>query len=252
VIFIKINELNSVLVKNIANFFTEQGKTKVVLGLSGGIDSALVLSLLTEAIGKSNVTAIFMPNKAITSDKSGFDAKKLAVLLAVKFFVVEIDGILASFSKLPWIPSDIAKANLNARTRALVLYNYANSTECLVAGTGNKSEFYMGYFTKYGDAAADFFPIGNLLKTQVRALSEYRGIPHEFLEKAPSAELWKGQEDEKEMGLTYAELDELLPLILEGKKIPAGKEKIGEKIKKQIKETEHKRQNPKIIPLSST
>lgn len=234
------------IVKAIKKFFTEQGKTKAVLGLSGGIDSALTLALLVKALGKENVTCVLMPNTKITKNQSTNDAKKLAEKLGVSYFIVPIDEMLDSF-QTPWKQNNAAKTNLSARTRALVLYNYANSNNALVAGTGNKSEYYLGYFTKYGDAAADFFPIGNLLKKEVRELAKELNIPKEFLEKTPSAELWEGQEDEKELGLSYAQIDELLPLILVGKKIPNSQKQAADKIKKLIKATEHKRKTPLII-----
>ncbi|MEK6958128.1 MAG: NAD+ synthase [archaeon] len=245
-------ELNAKLVKAIKTFFAEQGKTKVVLGLSGGIDSALVLSLLCEAIGRENVSALLMPNSEITKYSSTKDAEDFAKKLGVKYLVVPVDPVILAFSgSILWNQSEIAKANLNARIRAVLLYNYANSFDALVAGTGNKSEFYLGYFTKYGDAAADFFPIGSLLKTQVRALAAYGKLPKGFLEKVPSAELWKGQEDEKELGLAYEEIDALLPLLLGEKqgKIPAGKFAQAEKIRALMNASAHKRAAAKIITL---
>ena len=243
-------EMNSRLVKAIKNFFAERGKSKAVLGLSGGIDSALTLSLLVEALGKGNVAAVLMPNTAITQKRSTDDAENFARRLGVKYFIAPIDSVLEAFRKnVPWKQSPVAGANLNARARALALYSYANSFGALVAGTGNKSEFYLGYFTKYGDAAADFFPIGGLLKKEVLELAKFRGLPREFLEKTPSAELWVGQEDEKELGLSYAEIDVLLPLILEGRadKIPAAGKAAAEKIISRMKATEHKRKAPEII-----
>ncbi|VVC00182.1 putative NH(3)-dependent NAD(+) synthetase [uncultured archaeon] len=235
------------LVSGIKKFFIKQGKSKAVLGLSGGVDSALVLSLLVKALGERNVTAIMMPNTAVTSEKSTEDARKLAEARGVAYFVVPIDNMLAQLGELPWKQSDIAKANLGPRARAVVLYNYANSNDCLVAGTGNKSEYYMGYFTKHGDAAADFFPIGGLLKKDVMALAKHMGVPRAIIEKAPSAELWLGQEDEKELGLKYEDLDELLPLLLSRKKIPEGKKEVAEKILVQMKATGHKRKQAEII-----
>ncbi len=234
-------DLEKRLVSGIKKFFSRQGKTKAVLGLSGGIDSAVTLKLLCEALGPESVTAILMPNTKLTKQSSVEDARKLSESLGVKYFVVPIDGVLERFEALPWQQGGIAKANLNARVRALILYNYANTYACLVVGTGNKSEFWMGYFTKHGDGAADMFPIGGILKTEVRALARHFGLPKEFLEKVPSAELWAGQEDEKELGVTYEVLDELLPLVLGKKKIPKGKEAEAKKISEAIKATEHKR-----------
>ncbi len=242
-------KLEKNLVSGIKKFFSKRKKPKAVLGLSGGIDSAVVACLLAKALGKGNVAAILMPNSRLTLQANVEDAKSLAQSLGIKHFVVAIDEFLSPFHSLPWAQTKIAKANLNARVRAVILYNYANSNGALVSGTGNKSEFYMGYFTKYGDAAADFFPIGALLKKEVRSLAMQMNLPKEFLEKAPSAELWEGQEDEKEMGVTYEVLDELLPKVLKKLKIPKGKEKIAQKISAAIKATGHKREKPEIIKL---
>ena len=239
------------LIANIKEFFSETGKTKAVLGLSGGIDSAVVLALLAKTIGPENVTGLLMPNGQITKRTSTSDAKMLCENLKVQYYVVPIGEFLAPFEKVAWPQNEIAKANLNARIRAVLLYNYANSNACLVAGTGNKSEFYLGYFTKYGDAAADFFPIGALLKKEVRELAVLLELPNEFLDKKPSAELWPGQEDEKELGLDYETIDSLLPIILKEKEseVPPVLEDATEKIRALIKASEHKRQQAKIISV---
>lgn len=239
------------LISGIQKFFKKAGKAKAVVGLSGGIDSAVVLSLLAKSLGKENVTAILMPNTSITKRQNMADARSIATELGVQHFMVEIDDFLHAFAELPWQQSAIAKANINARVRAAILYNYANSQNALVAGTGNKSELFMGYFTKYGDSAADFFPIGALLKKDVRGLAQRLGIPKEILGKAPTAELWEGQEDEKELGITYNALDALLPIILNEKKgkIPKAQKKIAEKISRAIEATEHKRKPAPILPI---
>lgn len=244
-----IGETEKKLVEQIKKYFEIQNKSKVVLGLSGGIDSAVTIYLLVKALGKNNVIALLMPNSKITKDSSTIDAENLAKELGVKYFVVAIDSIINSFEKLPWEQSNIAKANLNARIRALILYNYANSFDALVSGTGNKTEFYLGYFTKHGDAAADFSPIVGLLKKEVIELAKLLSLPKEFLEKPPSAELWENQEDEKELGLKYELIDELLPLILEEKTIPPGKEEAAKKIRELINKSKHKRELAKAFTL---
>ena len=229
------------IITEIKSFFQKQGKTKAVIGLSGGIDSAVVLALLCETLSPEEVTAILMPNTKITKKTSTSDAENLANKLNCNYFIVPIDKIINSFSELPWEQKPIAKANICARIRANLLYNYANSFDSLVVGAGKKTEYYLGYFTKYGDGAADFFPIINSLKTEVRELAKELGLPSCFLEKAPSAELWENQEDEKELGLTYETIDFLLPLILEGKETPESQKEAVEKIKLLISQSEHKR-----------
>ncbi|HIH09759.1 MAG TPA: NAD+ synthase [Candidatus Diapherotrites archaeon] len=237
------------LVSKISSFFKQNNKARAVLGLSGGIDSAVVLILLVKALGKENVTALILPNTQVTKQENVLDAEELANSHGVKHLVIEIDQFLRPFAALPWEQLKIAKANLNARIRALILYNYANAYNALVAGTGNKSEIYMGYFTKHGDSAADFFPIGDLYKKDVRALAKQIGLSKKFLEKVPSAELWVGQEDEREMGISYDVLDELLPIILKGGRVPQKLRDAAEKISATMKETEHKRKMPPILKL---
>lgn len=206
------------LVKEIRLFFSNAKKKKAVLGLSGGIDSALCAALLVKALGKKNVCALLLPFEGISSEQNLADAKNLAKKLGITPFAVKINEFAEPYSGLPWKQSKAVKANLLARIRAAILYNFANSTDSLVCGTGNKSEILLGYFTKYGDAAADFFPIGGLYKSQVRELAAQIGLPKEFLGKAPTAELWVGQTDEGEIGVKYAEIDQILRQAVEGGK----------------------------------
>jgi NAD+ synthase len=243
------SKIANTIILGIKKYFAENGSKRAVLGLSGGIDSAVVLALLVKALGKENVTALIMPNTKITKMENILDAKNLAETFGVEYHVLPIDRKLEMFEQTPWKQNKIAEANLNARIRAVILYNYANSNNALVVGTGNKSEFYMGYFTKHGDAAADIFPIADLYKSQVKALAEYFKLPVQFLKKTPTAELWLGQEDEKELGITYEELDELLPLIIHKKKPPRNKKNTIKKILTQIKATEHKRKPAFIVKI---
>ncbi|MFH1256372.1 MAG: NAD+ synthase [Candidatus Diapherotrites archaeon] len=245
------------LVKKTKNFFRKAGKKKAVLGLSGGIDSALALLVLKEALGAKNVFVLLMPEKGLTKEANMADAKKLAEKLGVKFKEIEISAILKPFKQLPWKQSRIAKANLKARSRMQVLYSYANSFNALVVGTGNKTELCLGYFTKHGDGACDVLPLGDLWKTEVRVLAKFKKLPETFLEKAPSAELFKGQTDEGEIGASYAEMDAALELLVEKrlsrqKILAAGVSgKTLSLVEKKMKESEHKRSMPEIIPLKN-
>ena len=211
-----IETINSRLISGIKGYFQEASREKAVLGLSGGIDSALVASLLAEALGKENVTALIMPLEGISNHENTRDAEEFAKQLGIKVIRLPINAFKSPLDKLPWVQAKVASANANARIRALLLYNYANSNNCLVVGTGNKTEMLLGYFTKFGDGAEDFFVIGDLYKKEVRELSRKRGIPAKFVEKAPSADLWQGQTDEGELGLTYAEMDKILVAIENG------------------------------------
>ena len=238
----QIRKTNRKIISGIKNYFKSAGKKKAVLGLSGGIDSALTASLAAEALGKRNVAVLAMPLLGTSSKASTKDAENLAKKLGIKLFKIPINKIKKQFSRLLWKQSKIAGANINARIRALLLYNYANSNDCLVVGTGNKTEFLLGYFTKFGDGAADIFPIGDLWKSEVRALSKFRKLPKELLEKPPSADLWKGQTDEGELGLSYGEMDTILEVLEKRKNYSLknfDKTKV-KKIKKRVAANRHK------------
>ncbi len=214
--FLDTQLTNKKILVGIKDFFSKTKKKKAVLGLSGGIDSAICATLLAKALGPKNVTAILMPVKDRSLPENFSDAKALAKKLKIKPIIVELDQFCTPFSALPWKQSKIASSNLFARLRTVILYNYANSSDSIVCGTGNKTEFLLGYFTKFGDGAADFFPIGDLFKTQVRELAKYNGLPETFLTKSPSAELWAGQTDEDEIGVKYDQIDKILfKLIVE-------------------------------------
>ncbi len=191
----------------------EAGARGVVLGISGGIDSSLTAVLAKMGLG-DGVLGVIMPcHNSPTGEEH---ARMLAAKFGIETEYVDLtptfDGLLAT---LP--PGDqLAVANLKPRLRMAVLYYYANSRNYLVAGTGNKTELAIGYFTKYGDGGADILPLGSLLKRQVRELSRELGIPEEIIVKPPSADLWEGQTDEGEMGISYDELDSILVAIESG------------------------------------
>lgn len=161
----------------------KSGKNGFVVGVSGGIDSA-VTARLCELV-TPNVIKLELPYE-------------------------KIKPIIREVEKIVDYKSILANANLQARIRMCILYYYANRNEYLVCGTGNKSELFMGYFTKYGDGGVDILPLGDLTKTQVRQLAKELGIPQEIIDKTPSAGLWEGQTDELEMGITYKQLDEII------------------------------------------
>ncbi len=192
------------------------GLTKVVLGLSGGIDSALVCHLAAEAMGADNVHAICLPYKSSNPD-SETHARQVAADCGVKFEVISITPMVdAYFSNLPEADM-LRRGNYMSRTRMAVLFDHSALYNALVLGTSNKTELLLGYCTIYGDLAAAINPIGELYKTQVWQLSRELGVAREVIEKVPSGDLWEGQSDEEELGLSYAEVDRLLVRMVDQK-----------------------------------
>ncbi len=191
----------------------EAGAGGLVLGMSGGIDSSVTAVLAKMGLG-DGVLGVMMPCH------NGPTGEQHARLLAAKFGIdTEHVDLTPVFDRLlEALPSGdrLAVGNLKPRLRMATLYHYANSRNYLVAGTGNKSELAVGYFTKHGDGGADILPLGSLLKGQVRELARELGIPEEIIVKPPSAGLWEGQTDEGEMGISYDELDRVLVAIESG------------------------------------
>lgn len=244
-----------VIEKFLAEKLRKIGAKGFVLGVSGGLDSSVCLRLCAKAVGKDRVLALLMPEKDSPRDDLK-DSKELCKLEGVKFKVVDITGPIDAYKKA--INGKIDKkslANIKARCRMAVLYHIANSERRLVVGTSNKSEMLFGYFTKFGDGAADLEPIGDIYKTEVRELAKKMGIPAPVIKKAPSAGLWKGQTDEGEMGITYERLD----AILLGIELGLGEKKIAERAETSVKEvsriarmvrlTSHKRKFPPVAKI---
>ena len=223
----------------------EAGAEGVVLGISGGIDSAVTAVLAKRGLG-DGVLGVIMPcHNAPTGEEH-------ARLAAAKFGIeTEYVDLTPVFDRLlATLPSGdrLAVANLKPRLRMAVLYYYANSRNYLVAGTGNKSELAIGYFTKYGDGGADILPLGSLLKKQVRELARELGIPEEIIVKPPSAGLWEGQTDEGEMGITYDELDEILVAIESGDTGECNQEALA-RVRAMMAASQHKREPMPICEL---
>jgi len=219
---------------------TEAKAKGVVFGLSGGLDSAVVAALSIRVFPQ-NTLAIIIPCHSLEADIN--DALDFINKFNIPYKIIDVLKVYDSFihllnDKEKEGSFKLAEANIKPRLRMTTLYYFANKLNYLVVGTGNKSELMIGYFTKYGDGGADILPLGNLLKNQVRELAEYLGIPKKIINKSPSAGLWEGQTDEKEIGISYEQLDKYLKTGKLNNKI------IEKKIQDKITKSAHKRTTP--------
>jgi NAD+ synthase len=235
---------------------TRAGFSKAVLGLSGGIDSAVSCYLAARALGPENVLAVRMPYKTSSPDSTAH-AGLVIEDLGIPSKTVEITEMCDPL--IGQTPPDAAlrHGNIMARMRMIVLYDQSADFGGLVVGTGNKTEILLGYSTIYGDSACAINPIGDLYKTQLRQLAADLGVPAEIIEKPPSADLWAGQADEDELGFTYQQVDQLLFLLVDKRFSPeecvaAGfDEKFVRDVVRRIQQNHYKRIMPPIAKLSN-
>ncbi|MCK4953564.1 NAD+ synthase [Candidatus Bathyarchaeota archaeon] len=245
------NTVEKQIVSFIKNYVKNAEADGVVVGLSGGLDSSVTVALCVKALGKENVTALMMPDKEVTPREDIEDAINLSKSLGALYTNIEIHQIYTAYAHSNPIHNEKKKTacgNLRARIRMTILYYYANTQNLLVVGTGNKSEILIGYFTKWGDGAADFRPIKELYKTQVRLLAKHLEIPEHIVTKPSSPRLWKGQLAEREIGIKYHLLDLILFGLVD---LEMKSEKIADQLNissniinevvAMIKKTEHKR-----------
>jgi NAD+ synthase len=192
----------------------EAGMTKVVIGLSGGIDSAVAYVLAVRALGKENVIAVMLPNGACGTEACDY-ARLVASVFGAIPITRDIAPVVNLFAAMNGCEGAKRKGNLAARSRMVVLYDLAAENQALLLGTENKTEHYLGYFTIGGDEESDIELIRDLYKTQVRALASYLGVPQVIIDKPPTADLWEGQTDEGELGITYESADKAISALLE-------------------------------------
>jgi NAD+ synthase len=235
---------------------TRAGFKRAVVGLSGGIDSALSCVLAAEALGSENVLAVRMPYKS-SSPESLEHAQMVIEQFKVQSETIEITEMVdALISRDPEM-SNMRKGNIMARARMIVLYDQSEAFKGLVVGTGNKTELLLGYSTLWGDSASALNPIGDLYKAQVRQLSRALSIPSAIVDKPPSADLWAGQTDENELGFTYEEVDKLLYLLVDQRYSPEECVAAGfdqafvEKVVTRIRRNQFKRMLPPIAKISN-
>lgn len=237
----------------------QTGFERLVVGLSGGVDSATVAYLAAKAIGPDNLLALRMPYRSSSPD-SETDAVRVVTALGCRTELVDItpmvDPMLALISGEDAGSLQVRRGNVMARQRMIVLYDRSVAFQALVAGTGNKTEALLGYGTLYGDMAAAIAPIGDLYKSQLRAVAGALGVPDEILGKPPSADLWPGQTDEGELGATYDDLDRILFALVdrrwsEERCVAAGLDaRLVAWVARRVAANEFKRQVPPVAKLS--
>lgn len=229
-----LKEVENQIVEGIKNF---SGSKDLFIGISGGIDSAVTAYLCVKALGKRRVFGILMP---YGQQKDIADSLNIVHRLDIKYFQKDIRPIVDQYKITN---NRYAIANIMSRVRMTILYAYANSKNGLVVGTTNKSEFEIGYFTKFGDGGCDFEPIMNLYKTEIFQLANQLGIPKNIIDKQPSAGLMPDQTDEGDIGFSYADLDN----YLQGGHVSSD---IEVKIKQRMDSAKHKQQLPFSIPIN--
>ena len=202
-------EAEAILVKKLSEKIKNSDKTKAVLGVSGGIDSALSLFLTAKAIGPENITALLMPYK-LSSEASIKDGIEACEKAGVKYTRKDLTKTADSYFEAEPDITPLRKGNVLARLRMIFLYDESAKNDAIVIGTGNKTEIILGYCTLWGDMAAAMTPLGDLYKCHVRTLAAHLGVPESILSKPPSADLWGGQTDEGELQITYDLADRII------------------------------------------
>ena len=248
--------VRKILVRFIDNEVRKVGFERVVLGLSGGVDSSLVATLAAQALGSSNVLALIMPYR--TSDaKSRADALQVAGQLGIEHREIDITPqIDAYFARVP-DADQRRRGNKMARERMTILYDHSWAWKALVIGTSNKTELLLGYGTIYGDLASALNPLGDLYKSQVWQLADGVGVPTAIVQKAPSADLWAGQSDEAELGFQYRQVDQLLYYLVDKRYSREELRDLGfdpafiDDIIRRVRDNQYKRRLPLIAKLSS-
>ncbi|MDO4987463.1 MAG: NAD(+) synthase [Synergistes sp.] len=223
------------------------GAVGAVLGISGGIDSAVLAALLARALGKDNVIGLIMPCHSLQIDEQY--ALMLASKLGIRHIKIDLtstyDTLFNEITSKEIDLKGLSSSNIKPRLRMTTLYAVAQNYNYLVCGGSNKDEITFGYFTKYGDSGVDMMPISDLLKGEVRAVAEYLGVPREIIDRPPTAALWEGQTDEDEMGITYDALDNY---IASGK----ATDEETEKIERAAARSAHKRKFALMAKLPDT
>jgi len=248
---LNVKELSFKIQEWIKEYIESAKSEGVVIGLSGGIDSSVTAALCVKALGNDKVIGVSLPCESLQEDIK--DAEILANKLELQFLEIDLTSTYKEFiqtfpSKIH--PNKLSLGNIKPRLRMTALYFIGQSKkDFLIAGTGNRTEIAIGYFTKHGDGGVDFEPIGDLYKYEVKELAKVLDLPNDIINKPPSAGLWKGQTDEDEIGMTYDTLDEIIYRIDYGLAMDNLNTKKIEKVKKMIQSTQHKRETPPVFKI---
>ena len=249
-----MNKVVEKIVKGIKDYFTNARVENAVIGMAGGVDSAVVCILCAKALGPGQIHAFHLPY--FDNPNEWKHAQDVAQVAGVKITRHSIKNAVDVLCQDYGITDKVRQGNAMARLRMIFFYEQARKLNALVVGTGNKSELLTGYFTKYGDGGVDLLPIAALYKKQVRQLAHELGVPQEVIEKKPSAGLWEGQTDEGELGVSYEELDKILAgLVDEKKPAKAVAEETGValkqvlRLKNLVEKNAHKTRMPPVISI---
>jgi NAD+ synthase len=247
--------VRKLLVGFIYDEVTNAGFSKAIVGISGGVDSALVTYLAVEAMGRENVLGIFMPYRT-SSPQSLTDATLVIDTLQIRSETIDITPMTDAYAGSNGPLDKVRLGNVMARQRMVVLYDRSAREHALVLGTSNKTEILLGYGTQFGDLACALNPIGDLYKTQVWQIAEAIGVPKAIVEKKPTADLWAGQTDEDELGFGYKLVDQLLYYLIDERRNDQELQELGfetsfiEKVKRMVQRNQFKRRPPVIAKVS--
>ncbi len=248
--------VRKLLVEFVRDETRNAGFQKGVIGLSGGVDSAVSAFVAAEALGPENLLGIMMPYKT-SNPQSERDAVSVATQLGIRTEVVDITPMVDPLLRQSNIEDRLRAGNIMARQRMIVLYDRSSRDNALVIGTSNKTETFLGYGTLFGDTACALNPIGDLYKSQVWQLAEFLGVPKSIIEKPPSADLWEGQTDESEFGFSYKRVDHMLYYMVDERRSETELEAMGfedpfiKKVKGMIRRNQFKRKMPLIAKVSN-
>ena len=247
--------VEKMLIQFIRDEVRNAGFSKGVVGVSGGVDSALVLLLTAKALGPENTLALLLPYRTSSPDSID-DAQSVVRLTGVRSETIDITPMVDAYLSRDGEMDDVRRGNVMARQRMIVLYDLSARERALVIGTSNKTEVMLGYGTQYGDTACAINPLGDLYKTQVWQLAEAAGVPKKIVEKKPTADLWAGQTDEGELGFSYKLVDRLLYAMIDERRNDEELNELGfeehfiEKVRQLVQRNQFKRRPPIIAKVS--